>query len=194
MKKQSLILVALLAFTFAPLAVWASSQLGHLDSAAGHDHVQVAMSHEGHAMDHGDMKMDQDMDKKMDHDMDDMDHSSMNMKGDMIMLGMQEVDGVKANIHMKDVSAMMSEMGMDATHHFMIALTDAKTGKNLSEGVVAVKITDPSGKEGKPLKLMGMQGHFGSDVTLKEAGEYHFQIATKLADGKTRKFEVSFTK
>ncbi|PLY04940.1 MAG: hypothetical protein C0624_05095 [Desulfuromonas sp.] len=181
MKKQSLILVALLAVTLAPLAVWADCHPGHVVEGAEHDHGKVAMSHEDHAMDHGDMKKDHDMG-----------HDSMKMKGGMIMLGMQEVDGVKANIHMKDVAAKMAEMGMDVTHHFMIALTDAKSGENLGEGVVAVKITDPSGKVGKATKLMGMQGHFGVDVTLKDAGEYHFDIATKLADGKTRKFAAEY--
>jgi len=185
MKKQSLILVTLLSFILAPLAVWADCHPGHVVEGAEHDHDKVAMSHEdhaGHDMDHGDMKMDHGK------------HDSMKMKGDMIMLGEQEVDGVTANLHMKNVTAKMAEMGMDVTHHFMIALTDSSTGKNLDEGVVAVKITDPSGKESKAMKLMGMQGHFGVDVTLKEAGEYHFHVATKLADGKTRKFHTSFTK
>ena len=179
MKKQSLWIVVLVSFICLPALSFAMSHGDHSGHKMNHDeHTSHEMNHDehaGHKMDHGD-------------------HDSMSMKGGMIMLGEQEKDGVKANLHMKDVSEKMAEMGMEVTHHFMITLTDAKTGKSLDKGVLGVKITDPSGKEGKATKLMGMQGHFGVDVTLKEKGEYHFQVATKLEDGKTRKFHTSYTR
>jgi len=182
MKKQSLFVVTLVSFLLVPALSLASNC--H-EEGKGHDsHDKVAMSHgekSGDKMDHG----------SMDHGK--MEHDSMQMKGGMIMLGEQEVEDVKANIHMKDVRETMAKMGMDATHHFMIALTDAKSGKTLEEGVVAVKIKGPKGEEGQAIQLMGMQGHFGVDVSLKEPGEYHFTVATKLADGKTRKFMATFT-
>lgn len=173
MKRMNLVVVLAALLVMVPAFALASNcheeGEGHDKSAMSHD------EHAGHKMDHGD-------------------HDSMAMKGGMIMLGEQEKDGVKADLHMKDVSEKMAEMGMEITHHFMIALTDAKTGKNLEKGVVAVKITDPSGNEGKATKLIGMQGHFGVDVTLKEKGEYHFHVATKMEDGKTRKFHTSYTR
>ena len=171
MKRMSLITATLLSFLLAPALSLATNC--H-EEGEGHD--KSAMSHaEGseHKMEHGE-------------------HDSMKMSGGMIMLGEHEKDGVMANLHMKDVSKKMAEMGMDVTHHFMVALTDVQSGKTLEDGVVAVKITDPSGKEGKAVKLMGMQGHFGVDVTLKEKGEYHFKVASKLADGKTRTFHTLY--
>ncbi len=186
MKRIAIVLTVLSSFALMPLIAFASDCCTKSSASAADGPVLVAMSHEDHSdhkmMDHG----------SMDHSK--MDHDSMQMQGGMIMLGEKEEDGVKANMHMKDVGEAMAKMGMNTTHHFMVILTDTKSGKTIEEGVVAVKIKGPSGEEGKPIKLMGMQGHFGADVTLAEPGEYHFTVATKLADGKTRKFEAEFKK
>jgi len=125
--------------------------------------------------------------------MKDMGHGKMMMEGGMIMLGEQTVDGVKAMAHLKDVKAAMSMMGMEGTHHFMVMLSDAESGKSIDSGLVAVKITDPEGNVASPLKLMGMQGHFGVDVTLTEKGEYQFEVGTKVKDGKKRQYHFSYT-
>jgi hypothetical protein len=91
-------------------------------------------------------------------------------QGGMIMLGEEEQNGVKAMFHL------------------MVMFHDAGTGKTIGSGTVAVKIESPDGKEAAPVKLMGMQGHFGADVNLDKPGIWHFRIATKLADGKVRQF------
>jgi hypothetical protein len=130
----------------------------------------------------------------MNHDkMEGMDHDSMKMQGDMIMLGDDTEEGVKAMAHLKDVKEAMAKMGMKETHHFMVMFMDAETGKAIESGTVAVKIKGPSGSEGEAIKLMGMQGHFGADIALSEMGEYTFKLGTKLADGKKRQFEFEFT-
>jgi len=125
--------------------------------------------------------------------MEGMEHSGMMMEGGMIMLGDETEDGVKAMAHLKDVKEAMAKMGMKETHHFMIAFVDTATGKAVESGTVAVKIEDPSGKEGKAIKLMGMQGHFGADIVLPEKGEYHFLVGTKLLDGKKRQYHFHYT-
>lgn len=126
------------------------------------------------------------------HDMSmDMNHGSMQqMQGGMIMLGQQEVDGVKAMFHLMPIDPEVLPSGHKATHHLMVMFNDAKTGESLDSGTVAVKITDPGQVEAKPVKLMGMQGHFGVDVNLDRPGLWHFRIATKLADGKVRQFHT----
>ncbi len=144
----------------------------------------LAMSHEkeGHkGHDHGKME-------GMKHDA----HSGMAMEGGMIMLGDRTEDGVKASAHLKDVKAAMAKMGMAETHHFMVMFMDTTTGKPIETGTVAVKIKGPKGEEGKPVELMGMDGHFGADVTLAEKGEYEFKVGTKLPDEKKRQFEFKF--
>jgi hypothetical protein len=130
----------------------------------------------------------------MNHDkMEGMDHGGMAMEGDMLMLGEDTEEGVKAMAHLKDVKEAMGKMGMPQTHHFMVMFMDVESGKAIEAGTVAVKIKGPSGNEGEAIKLMGMQGHFGADIALSEKGVYTFNLGTKLADGKKRQFEFEFT-
>ncbi|BCR05080.1 hypothetical protein DESUT3_21490 [Desulfuromonas versatilis] len=119
-------------------------------------------------------------------------HGGMAMEDGTIMLGEQTKDGVKAIVHLKDVKEAMGKMGMKETHHFMVMFTDEATGKPIEEGTVAVKIKTPEGKEGAPVSLMGMQGHFGADVVMAQPGEYHFKVGTKLEDGKKRQYHLHY--
>ena len=180
MKNIRTIVITLILLAALPLVVQAMS---HGDgSTSDMDHKK--MDHEGMSS----KAMDGD---SMDHSK--MDHGSMNMQGDMIMLGDTDEDGVKAEAHLKDVKAAMAKMGMGTTHHFMVMFVDDASGKPIDSGAAAVKIKGPDGKEGAAVKLRGMQGHFGADVELTEPGEYHFIVGTKLADGKKRQFEFEYT-
>jgi len=127
----------------------------------------------------------------------DMDHSKMNhagmeAAGQMIDLGSVTENGVEALAEMKDISKAMAQMGMEATHHFMVMFVDTKNFEPIEEGVVALKITSPPGETSDAVKLMGMHGGYGSDIALKEKGAYTFQVGTKLADGQKRQFEFKF--
>jgi hypothetical protein len=135
------------------------------------------------------------MDNHAGHNMAGMDHGEMQQmegmeqgQGGMIMLGEEEQDGVKAMFHLMTVDPKVKPAGHKATHHLMVMFNDAGTGKTIGSGTVAVKIESPDEKESKPVRLMGMQGHFGADVTLDQPGIWHFRVATKLADGKVRQF------
>ncbi len=144
-------------------------------AAGGHDH--------GHTMDkkassdhsaHGTASKDE--------------HAGMAMGEGMIMVGSQVSKGVKGMAHLNDVSEAMAKAGMKATHHFMIAFAEEKTGTQIEQGTVALKVVDPDGKVMETIELMGMDGHFGADVELSKEGEYHFRLGTKLADGVQRKY------
>jgi hypothetical protein len=115
-------------------------------------------------------------------------NAEMISDGSMIIVGSQVSKGVKGMAHLNDVSETMAKMGMKTTHHFMIAFVDEATGEKIENGTVALKITNPDAKVGETVKLAGMGGHFGADVPLDIKGEYHFKLATKLADGKNRKY------
>lgn len=115
------------------------------------------------------------------------------MKGDMIVLNNDFNQGVKAMAHLKDVQDAMSKMGMKETHHFMVMFKDTESDERFEQGSVAIKIVLPSGKNVGPVKLMGMQGHFGADITLNEKGDYKFIVGTKLTDGEKRQFEFTYT-
>jgi len=179
MKKVSLLFAIAILFTVPALALADCGSCNHkMDGGQ-----KMAATHEGHGdMDHS----------KMEHGSQGM-HDNMSAAGGMIMLGEQSMHGVKAMAHMKDVGAAMSKMGMKTTHHFMVMFNDEKSGKPIESGKVAVKITSPDGTVGEPLELMGMQGHFGADVTLDKPGKYAFQVGTKLADGEARQFSFSTT-
>jgi hypothetical protein len=108
--------------------------------------------------------------------------------GSMVIVGSMVSKGVKGMAHLKDVTETMAAMGMKTTHHFMIAFVDVTTGEQIESGTVALKITNPDAKVGEVVELVGMDGHFGADVTLEMAGEYHFKLDTKLVDGQKRKY------
>lgn len=119
-----------------------------------------------------------------------MDHAGM-MDAGTAMVGEQTVEGVKAMAHVRDVKAAMAKMGMKETHHFMVNFA-GKDGKPVTEGTVAVKIKEPSGKERDAAQLMGMQGHFGADVVLADKGTYEFKVGSKLPDGVSRQYEFKY--
>lgn len=171
MKKQMVVMLAVLSVTSLPFAATAADPevMAHRDNAATEHKCN---EHAGH---------------------DTMEHGSMAMPGETIMLGEQEVDGVEAMVHLKDVKEAMSKMGMTHTHHFMVMFADIPNGEPVGQGVAAVKITDPTGKESQAIALMGMQGHFGADIALSTPGEYVFKLGTKLADGKKRQYEFKYT-
>lgn len=137
--------------------------------AASPETGKQEMSQEGQAMQHGGMMM-----------------------GGMIMLEVQTVDGVQGMVHLKDVGEAMAKMGMQENFHFMVMFNDNSTGDPIVEGTVALKITDPAGKEYEALALMPMDDMFGADIALTEKGAYRFTVGTKLADGKKRQFVFEY--
>jgi hypothetical protein len=117
------------------------------------------------------------------------DHGSMNMEHGGHMMGKvaheEVVDGVKATFSVLDIKAKMKEMGMKETHHIMVMFTDAKSGKQLGEGEVTVKVQGPDKAE-QTKDLMGMEGGFGADFTLPNKGKYGIMVKFRLKDGKVR--------
>lgn len=134
--------------------------------------------------DHKHHKMPESMEHGHMQDMNGMDHG----QGVMVILGEDVHEGIKAMCHLMPIDSKMMPAGSRVTHHLMVMLSDAETGKPVESGTVAVKIGSPDGKEGATVRLMGMQGHFGADVVLDQPGIWHFRIAAKLADGKVHKY------
>lgn len=120
------------------------------------------------------------------------DDDGMKSAGTMAIIGSMSSKGVKGMAHIKDVSEAMAEMGLQTTHHFMIAFVDDKTGEQIEDGSVALKLTNPDAKVGDAIELVGMDGHFGADIVLDMEGEYHFRLGTKLSDGTKRKYHFHY--
>ena len=128
------------------------------------------------------------------HDMGAMGGMDMGSASKSIMLENAEQDGVMAMVHLNDVREAMAKNGMQETHHMMVMFTDAKTGKPIIEGTVAVKVTDPAGVTGEPKKMMLMGDGFGADISLAAPGKYSLEVGTKLADAKKRVFTFTYGK
>ncbi len=168
MKKQIFILIAT-ALLIVPVSGFAGGEHGEHAQPAGHDMEK---------MEHGDTH--------------EVDSPGMSTQGKMYLLGVHEVDGVKGMAHLNDVRKQMAAHGMQQTHHIMIAFEDVASGEAVDNGDVAVKIEDPDENITTAIPLVGMEGHFGVDVTLDKKGMYHFKFGTKLADGKKRVFHQHF--
>lgn len=130
----------------------------------------------------------------MDHgSMQGMNHDMGGMMADMMSIGESTVDGVKAKAMIKAYDMeMMKQHGMSETHHVMVHLSGADNGHMLSKGTVAVRVTDPAGKTSEPKMMMGMDGAFGTDITLGAKGKYGIEVACKLEDGKKRQFQFNY--
>ena len=120
-------------------------------------------------------------------------HAGMEMGGDMIMLENDTQEGITAMAHLSDIKAAMAQAGMDKTHHFMVVFKDQAAGKEITDGLVAVKVIDPAGKKHEAIKLMAMDGSFGADVALSQKGAYRFEVGTKFANGAKRQFSFRYT-
>jgi hypothetical protein len=115
--------------------------------------------------------------KGMEHDGMGMKDSSMGMGKDM--MGMKHHD-----MEMKDTSMAMNHDGMDkatmeammaGTHCIMLEVTDAATGKKISDASVKVMNVSPS-KKHSSVDLIPMMKHFGSGLALDEKGKYEFTV------------------
>ncbi len=126
-------------------------------------------------------------------DMGSMGHTAMVAGAKKIQLGQVEVEGIKAQAHLDDVSQALAAAGMPGTHHLMLAFSDAGSGRQVGDGLVAVKVNGPDRKAGAPVKMMAMDGSFGADLDLAKSGSYDIEVGTKLADGKNRQFRFSYT-
>jgi len=120
----------------------------------------------------------------------------MSMKN-MVMIGTETQNGVKAMGHLMTMPASATENGMNMTHHFMVMFNDAKSGAPITDGLVALKITAPSGATTGPVRLMSMTmgsvKGFGAGVNLSQKGTYQFEVGCKLPDGHKRQFNFTYT-
>jgi len=75
----------------------------------------------------------------------------------------------------------MLKMDKNATHHFFITLTDEKSGKEITDAKVKIKVIPP--KEKAEIKTtMYMTNHFCHNFKLSEAGKYEIIYWVKIKD------------
>jgi hypothetical protein len=129
----------------------------------------------------------------------------------MSMMGKPTVDATVEGLHMKiwlmtqkDHKKMMKEMKNDdmkmdkatkeammaGTHHIMLHVTDAASGKDITDASVKVLIVSPS-KKNSSVELKPMMSHFGDGLTLAKKGEYQFTVIVKV-DGVPKSTQFKF--
>jgi hypothetical protein len=123
--------------------------------------------------------------KKM---MKEMKHNGMRMKDTSMAMD----DGMKKMKHDgMEMDKAMKEAMMAGTHCIMLNVTDVSSGKNIDDATAKVTIVSPS-KMTSSFDLKSMMSHFGTGISLKEKGEYHFSVSVTV-DGvsKTKDFEYT---
>lgn len=138
------------------------------------------------AADHGSMA-------GMDHGSSTAGMSHVSKGAGQILIGSDSRDGVRGTAHLDNIGKAMAELGRKETHHLMVTFKEDKGGNAVDSGAVAVKVTDPAGAKGEAIKMMAMEGSFGTDLTLAKPGKYTFEVGSKLADGKLRQFRFEYT-
>ena len=120
--------------------------------------------------------------------------STMNMPKPGFVKGMV-IEGIRTKFEittMAEHKKMMDEMKMkmemadkSATHHIAVTFYDDKTGKEVADAQVNMKVVGPSKKEQvKTLMHMPEMKHFGNDFKLSEKGKYEMLILFKITDKK----------
>lgn len=108
------------------------------------------------------------------------------------------VDGVKISFTVQTMKEAMKEMGMEMpkgvkeTHHISVSIKDVKSGKQLTEGEIKLKIQSPDKKD-QTKDLTGMRGHFGGDFEMPVKGKYGVMSKFRLKDGKIRQAKFWYT-
>jgi hypothetical protein len=83
------------------------------------------------------------------------------------------------------------EAMMAGTHHLMLHVTDAASGKVIADAGVKVLILSPS-KKNSSVELKPIMNHFGDGLTLTEKGEYQFTVIVKV-DGVPKSTQFKYT-
>jgi len=103
------------------------------------------------------------------------------------------IEGVKAKFEvmtMEEHKKMLKEMKLSlemvdksATHHVSVTLYDEKSGKEMTNAAVNMKVISPGKKEQiKMLTFMPEMKHYGNDFNLSEKGRYEIMILFKIGD------------
>ena len=98
-------------------------------------------------------------------------------------------------MEMKDDNMKMDkatkEAMMAGTHHIMLHVTNAASGKDIADASAKVLILSPS-KKNSSVELMPMMSHFGDGLTLTEKGEYQFTVIVKV-DAVPKSMQFKYT-
>jgi hypothetical protein len=121
--------------------------------------------------------------KEMKEEMKEMKHEAMEKKDTSMAMS----EDMKEKKH--DMDKATKEAMMAGTHHIMLVVTDAASGKEITNASAKVLIVSPS-KKNLSVDLIPMMNHFGDGLALDEEGDYQFTVSV-IFDGvsKTTQFQ-----
>ena len=124
----------------------------------------------------------------MDLDMKGMKHEGMGMKDTSMGMG-KDMKGMKHDD--MEMNKATKDAMMSGTHHLMLDVTDATTGKETANASAKVMIVSPS-KKNSSVDLKPMKSHFGNGLALNEKGEYQLTVSVYVNGvSKTKQFQYA---
>ena len=124
-----------------------------------------------------------------DHDMRGMKHDGMGMGKEMKHDGMGTGKGMKHDGMEMDKGTKDSMMS--GSHHIMLDVTDAASGKEIADASARILILSPS-KKNSSVDLKAAMNHFGTGLTLDEKGIYKMTVSVDVKGvSKTKAFEYT---
>ncbi len=159
------------------MKVWLMTQAEHKKMMKGKKGMMMMHDEKEGAMEHKEMTKD-------------------GMEKDKGMMGMKH-EGMD-----KDMKEMKHDgMGMDnatreammaGTHHIMLDVTDATSGKEVANASAKILILSPSKKNSSVELKSTMMNHFGSGITLDQKGEYQLTASVNVGGvSKTTQFKYT---
>ena len=107
------------------------------------------------------------------------------------MMKNKKHDGMGKNDTSMSMDKKTKTAMTSGTHHIMLELTDAASGKELASANATVLIVSPSNKNSS-VDLMPMKSHFGSSLNLDEKGKYQLTISVTV-NGATKTKQFQYT-
>jgi len=122
--------------------------------------------------------------------------SGTSMDKDMDVKGMKDMGMKKDSSSMKDKGMGMDnatkEAMMAGTHHMMVEVKNAVSGKETNAISAKVAIVSPSNKKSSVDLKTPMMNHFGSGLTFDEKGEYQLTVSVLVGNvSKTLKLKYT---
>jgi hypothetical protein len=88
---------------------------------------------------------------------------------------------------LKEMKVSLETADKSATHHVSVTLYDEKSGKEVANAAVNMKVVSPGKKEQvKMLTFMPEMKHYGNDFTLSEKGKYEILTLFKIGEQKRK--------
>ncbi|MHB9012722.1 MAG: hypothetical protein ACYC49_10935 [Ignavibacteriaceae bacterium] len=119
--------------------------------------------------------------------MKEMKHNGMKMKDTSMAMGK---DIMRMKHHNMEMNKEMMDSMTAGTHHIMLEVKDAVSGKEISNASASVLIISPS-KKSTSVDLKSMMNHFGGALTLDEKGEYQFTVSVNV-DGVSKSTQFQY--